>query len=118
MDFSSGMPIYQQLLDSFLIAIVQGKWPAGEKIPSVRQLALDFAVNPNTVQKSLQALETTGLVRSERTSGRFVTDDIQQIEEARRKLAEKEASAFTETMRKLGLGPAETCQLIEAHWPG
>lgn len=116
-DFSSGAPIYQQLLDKFLIAIVQGKWEAGGKIPSVRQLALHFGVNPNTVQRSLQELEATGLARSERTTGRFVTDDPGKIEALRKELALKETRKFTETMAALGLSPPETSRLIEENWP-
>lgn len=116
-DFSSGAPIYQQLLDKFLIAIVQGKWEAGGKIPSVRQLALHFGVNPNTVQKSLQELEATGLARSERTTGRFVTDDPGKIEDLRKQLALRETRKFTETMVALGLSPPETSRLIEENWP-
>lgn len=116
-DFSSGAPIYQQLLDKFLIAIVQGKWEAGGKIPSVRQLALHFGVNPNTVQKSLQELEATGLARSERTTGRFVTDDPGKIEDLRKQLALRETRKFTETMAALGLSPPETSRLIEENWP-
>lgn len=116
-DFSSGAPIYQQLLDKFLIAIVQGKWEAGGKIPSVRQLALHFGVNPNTVQKSLQELEATGLARSERTTGRFVTEDPGKIEALRKELALRETRKFTENMVALGLSPPETKHLIEENWP-
>ena len=115
--FSSSGPIYLQLLDHFLIAIVQGTWPPGEKIPSVRQLALQFEVNPNTVQKSLSQLEDLGLAQSQRTAGRFVTTDEDRIEEVRKQLALREVQAFTQSMVQLGVSPERACQLTRDNWP-
>ncbi|WP_053942736.1 GntR family transcriptional regulator [Kallipyga gabonensis] len=115
---SSSGPIYIQLLDHFLIAIVQGTWPPGEKIPSVRQLALQFEVNPNTVQKSLSQLEDLGLAQSQRTAGRFVTTDEERIEEVRKKLALREVKTFAQTMVQLGVSPDRACQLTRDNWPG
>ena len=116
--FSSSGPIYLQLLDHFLIAIVQGTWPPGEKIPSVRQLALQFEVNPNTVQKSLSQLEDLGLAQSQRTAGRFVTTDEDRIEEVRKQLALREVQIFTQSMVQLGVSPERACQLTRDNWPG
>lgn len=116
--FSSSGPIYLQLLDHFLIAIVQGTWPPGEKIPSVRQLALQFEVNPNTVQKSLSQLEDLGLAQSQRTAGRFVTTDEDRIEEVRKQLALREVQTFTQSMVQLGVSPERACQLTRDNWPG
>lgn len=116
--FSSSGPIYLQLLDHFLIAIVQGAWPPGEKIPSVRQLALQFEVNPNTVQKSLSQLEDLGLAQSQRTAGRFVTTDEDRIEEVRKQLALREVQTFTQSMVQLGVSPERSCQLTRDNWPG
>lgn len=115
--FSSSGPIYLQLLDHFLIAIVQGTWPPGEKIPSVRQLALQFEVNPNTVQKSLSQLEDLGLAQSQRTAGRFVTTDEDRIEEVRKQLALREVQTFTQSMVQLGVSPERACQLTRDNWP-
>lgn len=116
--FSSSGPIYLQLLDHFLIAIVQGTWPPGEKIPSVRQLALQFEVNPNTVQKSLSQLEDLGLAQSQQTAGRFVTTDEDRIEEVRKQLALREVQTFTQSMVQLGVSPERACQLTRDNWPG
>lgn len=116
--FSSSGPIYLQLLDHFLIAIVKGTWPPGEKIPSVRQLALQFEVNPNTVQKSLSQLEDLGLAQSQRTAGRFVTTDEDRIEEVRKQLALREVQTFTQSMVQLGVSPERACQLTRDNWPG
>ena len=66
-------PIYLQLMERIQTDIVSGKYKPGEKLPSVRELALDAAVNPNTMQKALSELERIGLVYSQRTSGRFIT---------------------------------------------
>ena len=114
--FSSSGPIYLQLLDHFLIAIVQGTWPPGEKIPSVRQLALQFEVNPNTVQKSLSQLEDLGLAQSQRTAGRFVTTDQDRIEEVRKQLALREVKTVTQSMVQLGISPERACQLTRDNW--
>ena len=74
-DLDNERPIYLQLMERIQQDIVSGVYKPGEKIPSVRDLALDAAVNPNTMQKALSELERSGLVYSQRTSGRFITED-------------------------------------------
>ena len=74
-------PIYLQLMERIQTDIVSGKYKPGEKLPSVRELALDAAVNPNTMQKALSELERIGLVYSQRTSGRFITEDDTMLKE-------------------------------------
>lgn len=75
MNFENDRPIYIQILEDFKIKISNGKWKSGEKIDSVRNLAKEYQVNPNTVQRALQELEREGLADGKRTLGRFVTDD-------------------------------------------
>ncbi len=75
MEFDNDRPIYLQILEDFKSKISSGVWKAGEKIDSVRNLAKDYEVNPNTVQRALSELERDGLCKSQRTAGRFVTDD-------------------------------------------
>ena len=91
--FSNDAPIYSQLIAQIKVGIVSGAFPPGERLPSVRDLATEAGVNPNTMQRALAQLETEGLVRTERTSGRYVTEDTELIEqlrtEAARKLAEE-----------------------------
>jgi DNA-binding transcriptional regulator YhcF (GntR family) len=80
MEFDTSSPIWVQLVGDFSRRIVTGEWPAGGRIPGVREIAVDVGVNPNTVQRALAEMEREGLCRSERTAGRFVTDDMQRID--------------------------------------
>src|SRR5699024_7861077 len=75
MDFDSAQPIWQQLVDDFTRRVIIGEWRPGMKIPSTRELALEYQVYPNTVQRALTELDRLGTTQSERTSGRFVSDE-------------------------------------------
>ena len=81
--FDSGRPIYTQLLEQIRILIISGRYPAGSKLPSVRDLAAESSVNPNTMQRALAELERSGLIYSQRTSGRFVTEDEELVKKMR-----------------------------------
>ena len=83
-------PIWLQLTEQIQLRIVSGEYPAGERLPSVRDLAAEAAVNPNTMQKALTELERGGLVYSQRTSGRFITQDQQLIQQLKQRLAREE----------------------------
>ena len=85
--FRNDLPIYSQLVDKIKLAIVSGALPPGERLASVRDLATEAGVNPNTMQRALQELEREGLVFSQRTAGRFVTEDITVIDEIKKALA-------------------------------
>ena len=86
--YDTNVPIYLQLIEKIQRMIVTGEWRAGERIPAVRELALAFGVNPNTMQRALAELERDGLLYSERTSGRFVTEDQAHILRLRDSLAQ------------------------------
>lgn len=101
--FSNDAPIYTQLIDQIKAGIVTGVFPPGERLPSVRDLATEAGVNPNTMQRALAQLEAEGLVYSQRTAGRFVTEDGARIDGAKRELARRHVRAFLEAMRGLGL---------------
>lgn len=116
MQFDSSKPIWQQLIDEFTRRIVTGVWPAGAKIPSVRELATEVGVNPNTVQKSLVELERLGLAESERTAGRYVTNDQRHIDEARNAAARTFALEYTNKAQGLGLSHAQAIHLLQALW--
>ena len=77
--FDGNAPIYTQLVDQMKLGIVSGEWIPGQRIPAVRELAVDAGVNPNTMQRALQELERQGLMFSQRTSGRFETEDREMI---------------------------------------
>ena len=106
-------PIYTQLVDKIQRDIVSGIYQAGEKIPSVRELATEAAVNPNTMQKALVELERIGLLYTQRTSGRFVTEDEGMINKVKEEMASKQIQIFLENMKQLGYDVNQTIQVIE-----
>ena len=110
--FNSGSPIYSQLIHQIKQGIVSGIFPPGERLPSVRDLATEAGVNPNTMQRALAELERDGLVYSQRTAGRFVTEDKDMIEAAKRGLAEAQIHAFLTAMTPLGYEKEEILTLV------
>lgn len=110
-------PVYLQLIEQMERAIVAGEYRAGARLPGVRELAAEAAVNPNTMQRALQELEARGLVNTQRTAGRTVTDDAARIAQLRRQLALRQAEAFLSAMRALGYEKPETLALLEGLEP-
>ena len=110
--FSSDAPIYAQLIEQIKVGIVAGTFPPGERLPSVRDLATDAGVNPNTMQRAMTELERDGLVYSQRTAGRFVTENQKIIEQAKRSLAERHIKTFLEAMDGLGFRREEVLTLL------
>ena len=110
--FSNDAPIYAQLIAQIKVGIVSGAFPPGERLPSVRDLATEAGVNPNTMQRALTELERDGLVYSQRTAGRFVTEDQTMIEAAKRGLAEGHIQTFLAAMRRLGYGKEDILNLL------
>ena len=93
-ELDSDRPIFIQIVERIQMEIISGKYSPGDKLPSVRDLAAVAAVNPNTMQKALTELERTGLVYSQRTSGRFITEDAKMIEELKNNLAQEQIKEF------------------------
>lgn len=110
--FSNDAPIYSQLIDQIQVGIVSGAFPPGERLPSVRDLATEAGVNPNTMQRALAELERDGLVYSQRTAGRFVTEDQRMIDNVKRSLAQRHIQAFWEAMTRLGYDREEVLALM------
>ena len=110
--FSNDAPIYTQLIEQIKVGIVVGAFPPGERLPSVRDLATEAGVNPNTMQRALAELERDGLVYSQRTAGRFVTEDKEMIETAKRALAQSHIQSFLEQMASLGFDREEIVTLV------
>ena len=96
------------------LAIVSGVYLPGERLAPVRELAMEAGVNPNTMQRALQELEREGMVYTQRTSGRFVTEDTKVIESAKKLLAEREIKSFLAQMTRLGYPNEEIVSLLEA----
>ena len=111
--FDSGRPIYAQLVERLKAKILAGTYPPGSHLDSVRDLAAAAGVNPNTMQRALAQLEAEGLIRTERTNGRFVTEDTELIEQLRAAAARNLAAEFLEQMRSIGYTPRQTAQLLE-----
>ena len=112
-NFRSDQPIYAQLISGIKLGIVSGVLSPGERLPSVRDLATEAGVNPNTMQRALQELEREGLVYTQRTAGRFVTEQIGVIRGARGTIARQSARIFLDDMKKLGYGREEILSLLE-----
>ena len=110
--FSNSAPIYAQLIEQIKMAIVSGEFPAGQRLPSVRELAAETGVNPNTMQRALAELERDGLVYSQRTAGRFVTEDDTAIQAAKRALARRHLESFLSAMAGLGYEKEELTDLL------
>ena len=106
--FDNERPIYIQLVEKLRIKIVSGELKQGDRIPSVRELALTARVNPNTMQKALAELETEGLVYTERTNGKFVTDNEELIAKVKRELAEEKVKKYLQDMKSIGISKDES----------
>ncbi len=101
--FDNERPIYIQLVEMIRIDIVSGKFKKGQKLPSVRELALKMKVNPNTMQKALVELENENLVYTERTNGKYVTQDEKLIERAKKELAREKVNNYLNSMKSIGI---------------
>ncbi len=110
---NSDRPIYAQILEVIQLRIISQQYKPGEKIPSVRELAAEAGVNPNTMQKALAELERSGLVMAQRTSGRIVTEDMDMIRKTQDELAREQVDEFIGRMKELGFCKEEVIGLIE-----
>ena len=113
-NLDSDRPIYAQLLERIQLQIVSGTYGPGDKLPSVRELAAEASVNPNTMQKAFAELERSGLIVTKRTSGRFVTEDKDMITQIRTQLSKEEALSFIEQMKELGFEKNDILALLSA----
>ena len=112
-NLDSSRPIYAQIIEKVSLDIVSGKYQPGDKLPSVRDLAAQAGVNPNTMQKALSELERENLVHSARTSGRFITEDKAMIEKMREELASTQIKEFLNKMSQMGFDYEKTITLLE-----
>ena len=112
-NLDSDRPIYAQIVEKLQMQIVSGYYKPGDKLPSVRDLATQACVNPNTMQKAFSELERSGLILTQRTSGRFVTEDIDMIKQVQTSLAREQIKVFMEKMRELGFNREEIIALLE-----
>ncbi|MBR5429699.1 MAG: GntR family transcriptional regulator [Firmicutes bacterium] len=101
-EFDAQRPIYTQLVEELILRMVTGCYAPGSRLPSVRELAGEARVNPNTVQRAMADLEARGLIRTERTSGRFVTEDLALLEQEKQQVAQGHVDNFLSRMAQLG----------------
>ena len=111
--FDNNIPIYIQLLEYMKIYLISGVFKCGDKLPSVRDFASTFKVNPNTMQKALSELESMNLIYTERTNGKYVTQDKELIEKLKDEYALTLAKSYFEGMKRIGLGKADSIKYIE-----
>ena len=112
-DFDNNVPIYLQIVNYLKIHIISGKYELGSRLPSVRDLALEVKVNPNTMQKALVELENLKLIYTERTNGKFITNDNKLIEKYKGEYAKELTNNYLKTMQELGLNLEETKKIME-----
>jgi len=110
--FTSNRPIYQQIVDEIELRILNGTYEMGMRLPSVRDLAVLAAVNPNTMQRALAELEEMGLVTTQRNTGRTVTTDESAVSRARDNKADLLAETFLMQMKALGLSRKEVLERL------
>lgn len=110
---SDDRPIYVQLMETITAAIASGTLAAGSRLPSVREMAAQTGVNPNTMQRALAELERDGLLYSQRTAGRFVTDQSDRITQKRKELAMQQIRIFLSSMKEMGYTSEQTLNLIQ-----
>ena len=111
--FENNIPIYIQLLDYMKIYLISGVFKSGERLPSVRDFATTFKVNPNTMQKALSELENMSLIYTERTNGKYVTKDKKVIEKIKDEYAMTLAKSYFQGMKRIGLGKADSIKYLE-----
>ena len=109
MEFDSNKPIYLQIADAICDRVLSGELPEGERIPSVREHGADIGVNPNTVARSYERLETLGVIRQQRGIGFFIAEDARDLilKDARERFLREELPAFAERARLLGITAKE-----------
>ena len=117
-NLDSDRPIFIQILERIRIDVISGKYQPGEKLPSVRELAAEAAVNPNTMQRAFAELERTGLVYAKRTSGRFITEDQEMIETVKSEIAKEKIRLFLDSMKELGYEKEQTLTLMRQSMEG
>ncbi|NLX76269.1 MAG: GntR family transcriptional regulator [Clostridiaceae bacterium] len=111
-DLKPDRPIYPQLIEQIELKICSGVYPLGSKLPSVRDLAQEASVNPNTMQRALAKLEENGLLYTHRTSGRYVTEDVKMVQKVKDKLARELVQEFLQNMTRLGFNKNEILSII------
>lgn len=115
MKFVDGIPIYLQIIDEFKKKILAGVYQSGQRIPSVRDLAIEYEVNPNTMQKALSECEQQKLVYSMGPQGRFITDDQEYLQQLKTEMIDQIVSEFLQQMKQFSISKNEVIEWITQH---
>lgn len=110
--FDSERPIYLQIIEMIKNDITSGKYSPGDKIPSVRELAMTFKVNPNTIVKSLYFLEFEGLIYTDRTNGKFITEDLNVINKSKENYLKQKVDSFLKDLNSMGYSKEEVIKIL------
>lgn len=113
-EFQDHLPIYAQLMDTLKRRIITGRYLPGEKLPSVRELAAEAGINPNTVQRAFSELEREGLIYTQRATGKYVTENADEIKSARQALAKAQVAEFLSNMQSLGYSVGDVIVLLQS----
>ena len=113
-EFQDHLPIYAQLMDTLKRSIITGRYLPGEKLPSVRELAAEAGINPNTVQRAFSELEREGLIYTQRATGKYVTENADEIKSARQALAKTQVAEFLSNMQSLGYSVGDVIVLLQS----
>ena len=111
-ELNSDRPIYTQILEKIPTRIISGVYKPGDRLPSVRELAAEANVNPNTMQKAFAELERSGLILTQRNSGRTVTEDTSMINQIQTQVALSQVQSFFQTMMELGFNKEEILAFV------
>lgn len=114
-DLSGNTPIYSQIIEHIKMCVALGNYKCGDKLPAVRELAAEASVNPNTMQKALSELEKDGLLYTQRTAGRFITEDAEVIRKLREDLATNHIEYYLTKMKSLGYSKEEAISMLEKY---
>ena len=113
-NYRDGRPIYEQVKDDLRRLVVTGAMQPGEKLPSVRELAAEAGINPNTVQRAFSELEREGLIYTQRATGKYVTENADEIKSARQALAKTQVAEFLSNMQSLGYSVGDVIVLLQS----
>ena len=112
-EFKNGIPIYLQIIAQIKVMIASGELRAGSKIPPVREMAVEAGVNPNTMQRALTQLEQEGLLYTQRTAGRFVSEDKNVMKELRKAMSEQYIADMFHNLEKMGMDKQEIIATVK-----
>ncbi|MGM9849975.1 MAG: GntR family transcriptional regulator [Bacilli bacterium] len=112
-DFDKNIPIYLQIEEMIRLAIIKEKYKIGEKLPSVREYAIMLKINPNTINRALLELEEEGLIKTQRTNGKYVTEDKEIIKKSKQEYIKKITNEFINKMKDINVSKKEILELIE-----